>query len=41
LLGGIIADHFGAGVPFLVYAPLLILAALLLAVVARETLVKA
>jgi MFS family permease len=41
LLGGIIADHFGAGVPFLVYAPLLVLAALLLAVVARETLVKA
>jgi MFS family permease len=41
LLGGILADHFGAGVPFLVYAPLLIFAALLLAVVARETLVKA
>jgi MFS family permease len=41
LLGGILADHFGAGVPFLVYAPPLIFAALLLAVVARETLVKA
>jgi MFS family permease len=40
LLGGILADHFSPGVPFLVYAPLLILAAVLLAVVARETLVK-
>jgi len=38
LLGGILADHFSPGVPFLVYAPLLILAALLLAFVARETL---
>ncbi len=40
LLGGILADKFSPGVPFLVYAPLLVLAALLLAVVARETLVK-
>jgi MFS family permease len=41
LFGGILADKFSPGVPFLVYAPLLIIAALLLAVVARETLVKA
>jgi len=38
LLGGILADRFSPGVPFLAYAPLLILAAVLLAVVARETL---
>jgi MFS family permease len=38
LFGGILADHFNPGVPFLVYAPLLVLAAVLLAVVARETL---
>jgi MFS family permease len=38
LLGGILADRFNPGVPFLAYAPLLILAAVLLAVVARETL---
>jgi MFS family permease len=38
LLGGVLADRFGPGVPFLAYAPLLILAALLLAFVARETL---
>jgi MFS family permease len=38
LLGGILADHFNPGMPFLVYAPLLVLAALLLAFVARETL---
>ena len=38
LLGGILADSFSPGVPFLAYAPLLILAAVLLAVVARETL---
>jgi MFS family permease len=37
-LGGILADRFNAGVPFLAYAPLLIIAALLLALVARETL---
>jgi MFS family permease len=41
LLGGILADHFSPGVPFLVYAPLLVIAALLLAFVARETLVRA
>jgi MFS family permease len=40
LLGGILADHFSPGVPFLAYSPLLILAALLLAFVARETLEK-
>lgn len=40
LLGGILADKFSPGVPFLVYAPILILAAILLAVVARETLVS-
>ena len=40
LCGGILADKFSPGVPFLVYAPLLILAAALLAVVARETLAR-
>ncbi|HEY7713607.1 MAG TPA: MFS transporter [Candidatus Binatia bacterium] len=38
LLGGLLADKFNPGVPFLVYAPLLVLSALLLAMVARETL---
>jgi MFS family permease len=38
LLGGYLADHFNPGVPFLAYAPLLVLSAALLAVVARETL---
>jgi MFS family permease len=38
LLGGFLADTFNPGVPFLAYAPLLIVAALLLALVARETL---
>ena len=40
LIGGFLADKFNPGVPFLAYAPLLILAAILLAVVARETLEK-
>lgn len=40
LIGGLLADKFNPGVPFLAYAPLLILSALLLAVVARETLEK-
>jgi len=40
LLGGYLADRFNPGVPFLAYAPLLILSAILLAVVARETLQK-
>lgn len=40
LLGGYLADHFDPGVPFLAYAPLLVIAAVLLAVVARETLEK-
>src|SRR5262245_8765749 len=40
LLGGVLADKFSPGVPFLAYAPLLILSALLLAVVGRETLQK-
>lgn len=40
LLGGYLADTFNPGVPFLAYAPLLIISALLLALVARETLVK-
>ena len=40
LIGGFLADKFNPGVPFLAYAPLLILAAFLLAVVARETLEK-
>jgi MFS family permease len=38
LLGGFLADRFNPGVPFLVYAPLLVLSALLLAAFARETL---
>jgi len=40
LLGGYVADRFNPGVPFLAYAPLLVLSAVLLAVVARETLEK-
>ena len=40
LIGGLLADNFNPGVPFLAYAPLLIVAALLLAWVARETLEK-
>jgi MFS family permease len=40
LMGGYLADRFYPGMPFLVYAPLLILSALLLAVVARETLTR-
>jgi MFS family permease len=40
LLGGLLADKFNPGVPFLAYAPLLVLSALLLAVIARETLQK-
>jgi MFS family permease len=38
LLGGFLADTFNPGVPFLAYAPLLVLSALLLAAVGRETL---
>lgn len=38
LLGGFLADRFNPGVPFLVYAPLLVLSAFLLAVVGKETL---
>ena len=40
LLGGVLADQFNPGVPFLAYAPLLVLSAVLLAAVARETLQK-
>ncbi|HYT53800.1 MAG TPA: MFS transporter [Verrucomicrobiae bacterium] len=40
LLGGYLGDTFNPGVPFLAYAPLLVLSALLLAIVARETLEK-
>ena len=40
LMGGYLADRFNPGVPFLAYAPLLVLSAVLLAVVARETLEK-
>jgi len=40
LFGGLLADKFNPGVPFLAYAPLLVLSALLLAVVAHETLKK-
>ena len=38
LLGGILANTFNPGVPFLAYAPLLVLSAVMLAVVGRETL---
>ena len=38
LFAGLLADAFNPGVPFLVYAPLLMLSTLLLAVVSRETL---
>lgn len=38
LAGGVLADSFNPGVPFLVYAPLIILSAVLLALIARETL---
>jgi MFS family permease len=38
LLGGFLADSFSPGVPFLAYAPLLVLSAVLLAAVGRETL---
>lgn len=38
LLGGFLADTFNPGLPFLVYAPLLVLSAALLAIVGRETL---
>lgn len=40
LIGGYLADAFNPGVPFLAYAPLLVLSAILLAVVGRETLEK-
>lgn len=40
LFGGYLADAFNPGVPFLAYAPLLILSAILLAVIGRETLAK-
>ena len=38
LAGGVLADTFNPGVPFLAYAPLIILSAVLLALIARETL---
>jgi len=38
LFGGYLANTFNPGVPFLVYAPLLIFSAVLLAVVGKETL---
>lgn len=38
LLGGYLANSFNPGVPFLVYAPLLLLSASLLAIVGKETL---
>ena len=40
LLGGVLADTFNPGVPFLAYAPLIILSAVLLAIIGRETLPK-
>ena len=39
-LGGIIANTHGVGWVFVVYAPVILLSALLLGIVARETLVK-
>ena len=38
LIGGYLANQYNPGVPFLVYAPLLLLSAILLAVVGKETL---
>jgi MFS family permease len=38
LLGGYLANAVNPGVPFLVYAPLLLLSATLLAIVGKETL---
>jgi MFS family permease len=38
LLGGYLANSFNPGVPFLVYAPLLVVSATLLAFVGKETL---
>ena len=38
LLGGILTNTFNPGVSFLAYAPLLVLSAVMLAVVGRETL---
>jgi MFS transporter, DHA1 family, multidrug resistance protein len=40
LIAGFLANTFNPGVPFLVYAPLLLLSALLLAFVSKETLTK-
>jgi len=38
LLGGFLADAYNPGVPFLIYSPLLVISAVLLAVIGRETL---
>jgi MFS family permease len=38
LFGGYLANAYGPGVPFLVYAPLLVFSAALLAIVGKETL---
>ncbi len=40
LIGGLLANAFNPGVPFLAYAPLLALTAVLLTMIGRETLVK-
>lgn len=40
LLGGVLAVNYGVGIPFLVFAPVLLIAAALLMFVAKETLVK-
>ncbi len=40
LVAGFLANAFDPGIPFLVYAPLLLSSAVLLAVVGRETLIK-
>jgi MFS family permease len=40
LLGGFLADAYNPGGLFLIYSPLLVLSAVLLAVIGRETLKK-
>lgn len=40
LLGGVLANAFNPGMPFLVFAPILAFSALLLALVAKETLAR-
>jgi len=39
-LGGLLTDAYGPATPFVVYAPVILLAGLMLALFAKETLVK-